>query len=248
MLILLPPSEGKEAPSDGPPLALEELAFAAELTESRLKLLGALERLAAGPRGRAVKMLGVSPGQAAEVAVDAELRRAPAAPAAAVYSGVLYERLGLAALPRRAQRRVLIASALWGVLRPGDRIPYYRLSANAKLPRIGGLAAFWRPVLGEALAGEDRNGSLVVDMRSGAYSAAWKPGAAELVAVRAFSETRGKRKPVSHMAKAVRGEVARALLEAKSAPRDAAGAATVAEAAGFRVELSPGTLDVIVPA
>ena len=49
MLILLPPSEGKAAPSGGPPVALEELAFAAELTESRLKLLGALERLAAVP-------------------------------------------------------------------------------------------------------------------------------------------------------------------------------------------------------
>src|ERR1700754_3518872 len=113
MLILLPPSEGKETPGGGPPLALEELVFAAELTESRLKLLGALERLGAAPLGRAVKILGVSRGQAAEVAVDAGLRGAPAAPAAEVYSGVLYERLGLAALPKRAHRRVLIASVLW---------------------------------------------------------------------------------------------------------------------------------------
>ena len=92
-------------------------------------------------------MLGVSPGQAGEVAVDARLRGAPAAPAAEVYSGVLYERLGLPELPKRARRRVLIASALWGVLRPEDRIPYYRLSAKAKLPKVGGLAGFWRPAL-----------------------------------------------------------------------------------------------------
>jgi cytoplasmic iron level regulating protein YaaA (DUF328/UPF0246 family) len=246
MLILLPPSEGKAAPATGAPVDLEALAFAAELTESRQKLLGALAALADLPLPRAVSMLGLSKGQAGEVAVDSELVAAPAAPAAAVYTGVLYDRLGLPELGVRAQSRVLIASALWGAVRPGDRIPYYRLSAKAKLKGVGPLAAFWRPELAAALP--DRAGDLVVDMRSGAYAAAWKPRRADLVAVRAFSESGGERKPVSHMAKAVRGEVARALLEARKAPKDAEGAAALAEAAGFAVELSPGYLDVIVPA
>lgn len=244
MLILLPPSEGKTAPTSGDQVDLEALAFAGELTESRRKLLGALAALAELPLDRAVSMLAVSKGQAGEVAVDAELSSAPAGPAATVYTGVLYDRLRLPELPRRAQGRVLIASALWGVLRPGDRIPYYRLSAKAKLDGIGGLAAFWRPALTAALP--DEEGTLVVDMRSGAYAAAWRPQRAELLAVRAFTETKGKRKPVSHMAKAVRGEVARALLEAKRAPKSPEAAATTAESAGFKVELTPGHLDVIV--
>jgi len=244
MLILLPPSEGKAAPTAGPPVELEALAFAAALTESRRKLLGALERIAAEPRERAVEMLGVSSGQAGEVEVDARLRGAPAAPAAEVYTGVIYDRIGLPALPARARKRVLIASALWGVLRPEDRIPYYRLSAKARLPGVGALAGFWRPALTEALP--DEEGSLVVDMRSGVYAAAWKPKRAELLAVRAFSQEGGKRKPVSHMAKAVRGEVAKALLEAKRAPEDPESAADVAAKAGFEVELAPGYLDVIV--
>jgi hypothetical protein len=245
MLILLPPSEGKAAPSAGRPVELATLAFAAALTESRRNLLGALERLAAEPLEGAAAMLGVSSGQAGEVEVDARLRGAPAAPAAEVYAGVLYDRLGLAALPAAARKRVLIASALWGVLRPDDRIPYYRLSAKAKLPGVGALAGFWRPALRAALP--DEEGRLVVDMRSGAYAAAWKPKRATLVAVRAFSEDGGKRKPVSHMAKAVRGEVAKALLEAKRAPEDPEAAAAIAARAGFQVELTPGHLDVIVP-
>jgi hypothetical protein len=244
MLILLPPSEGKTAPPTGDPVALEALVFADELTESRRKLLGALAALAELPLGRAVSMLAVSKGQAGEVAVDAALSSAPAAPAATVYTGVLYDRLRLPELSKRAQGRVLIASALWGVVRPADCIPYYRLSAKAKLKGIGGLAAFWRPSLTAALP--DKEGTLVVDMRSGAYSAAWKPKRAELLAVRAFSETKGKRKPVSHMAKAVRGEVARALLEEKKAPETPEAAAAIAERAGFTVELTPGALDVIV--
>jgi hypothetical protein len=245
MLILLPPSEGKTAPVADEPVDLAALAFAAELTERRQKLLGALEALGSVPRKRAVAMLGISPSQAGEIAIDVGLRGAASAPAAEVYSGVLYDRLGLADLPAAAGEKVLIASALWGVLQPGDRIPYYRLSAKAKLTRIGPLAAFWRESLTAAMP--DEPGDLVVDARSGAYAAAWKPKQATLLAVRAFSESGGKRKPVSHMAKAVRGEVVRALLAAKKTPATPEAAATIAEAAGFTVELAPGNLDVIVP-
>ena len=48
------------------------------------------------------------------------------------------------------------------------------------------------------------------------------------------------------MAKATRGEVARALLKSRSVPKTPEAAATIAEAAGFKVELTPGSLDVIV--
>lgn len=245
MLILLPPSEGKTAPTRGAPVDLEALAYADELTESRRKLLGALAALAELPLERAVSMLAVSAGQADEVAVDAELRSAPAGPAATVYTGVLYERLRLPELPKRARGRVLIASALWGVVRPDDRIPYYRFSAKARLDGVGGLAVFWRPALSAALP--DEEGTLVVDMRSGAYAAAWRPKQATLIAVRAFTGSGGKRRPVSHMAKAVRGEVARVLLEAKKPPEGAEAAAQLITAAGFTVELTPGHIDVILP-
>lgn len=242
--MLLPPSEGKTAPGVGAPVELDSLVYSEELGALRGDLLDALERLGRGSKKRAIEALAISPGQVGEIVVDAALREAPAGPAAAVYSGVLYDRLGLAKLPAKARRRVLIASALWGVVRPDDRIPYYRLSAKARLPKVGPIAGYWRTALREALP--DEEGSLVVDMRSGAYAAAWKPQRAELLAVRAFSEQGGKRKPVSHMAKAVRGEVARALLEAKKAPADPEGAAAIAGAAGFEVELKPGFLDVIV--
>ena len=57
---------------------------------------------------------------------------------------MLYEHLGLGSLP---SDRVLIASALWGFVRPTDRIPAYRLSMGATLPRIPSLPALWRDPL-----------------------------------------------------------------------------------------------------
>jgi cytoplasmic iron level regulating protein YaaA (DUF328/UPF0246 family) len=245
MLILLPPSEGKAVPEPGAaPVALDSLAFAEQLGDCRAALLDALERLGGERIDEAVRKLGVSSGQAGEVAIDARLREAPAGPAAEVYAGVLYDRLGLPGLPAAAQERVLIASALWGVVRPSDRIPYYRFSAKARLNGIGAPAAFWREALAEAMP--DEEGELIVDMRSGAYAAAWKPKRATLLGVRAFGEEGGRRKPVTHMAKAVRGEVAKALLEAKNAPSHAEAAAAIVEDAGFKVELNDASLDVIV--
>jgi uncharacterized protein len=244
MLILLPPSEGKAPPVKGAPLDLDSLVFAERLGDKRAALLDALERLAAAPRKAAARRLGVSPGQADEVEIGAGLRGAPVAPAAKIYAGVLYDRLGLASLPKAAQRRVLIASALWGVVRPEDRIPYYRFSSKARLGRIGPPAAFWRPALTAAMP--DEPGALVVDMRSAAYAAAWKPRQATLLSVRAFSEEGGKRKVVSHMAKAVRGDVAKALLAEKKAPGDPESAADLVAKAGFEVELAGANLDVIV--
>lgn len=130
------------------------------------------------------------------------------------------------------------------MVRPSDRIPYYKLPPKEKLDGIGSLAKYWRPALAEALP--DEEGDLIVDMRSGAYSTMWKPKRASLLAVRAFTESEGERKAVSHMAKAVRGDVTRALLEAKKPPTDAEAAAAIAEVAGFTVELSDGSLDAIV--
>ena len=221
MRILLPPSEGKAEPEGGEPVDLDSLVFAAELSKQRLALIRA---------------------------VDPKLRKAPAASAAEVYTGVLYQRLGLgemsAAARRRAAKRVLIASALWGVVRPTDRIPYYRLPPSTKLDGIGALAAWWRPTLAAAMP--DAAGETIVDMRSGAYVAAWKPKQATLLAVRAFREEKGKRVAVSHMAKAVRGDVARALLLARREPKTPDEVAAVASEAGFEVELTPTSLDVIV--
>ena len=217
MLILLPPSEGKAKPEAGEPVDQGSLAFSAELGEKRDELLDVF-----------------NPG----------LREAPAAPADEVYTGVLFKRLQLPELPAKARRQVLIASALWGVMRPEDRIPHYRFPPKTRLDGIGAPAAYWRPALAAALP--DEEGDLVVDMRSAAYATAWKPQRATLLAVRAFTESDGERKAVSHMAKAVRGDVARALLLAKKPPADPEAAAAVAESAGFTVELGDGSLDVIV--
>ena len=249
MLILVPPSEGKAAPDEGPPLVLQELSYP-ELNDRRAELLGHLIKLSGGPPTQALERLGLTAGQVGELDRNATLLTAPTARADSVYSGVLYQHLGLAALPAKARTRadtsLRIASALWGMLAPSDQIPAYRMSIGAKLGGIGGLAAWWRPALITALPRE----GLVVDLRSAAYGAMWRPAGVTFVSVRAFVQgSDGRRKPISHMAKATRGEVAAALLTAASMAKDPEAVADVVAATGARVELvgeqEAWTLDVI---
>jgi cytoplasmic iron level regulating protein YaaA (DUF328/UPF0246 family) len=240
VLVLLPPSEGKRAAEAGAPVDLDALTLAAALGPARAKALAALLKLARGQRKRAMTALGLPPGLAAEVDRDALLDTAPAAPAAEVYTGVLFQHLDLATLKpaalARARERVLVASALWGVVALDDRIPAYRLSMGARLPALskGGLAAWWRPHLTAALP--DEPGSLVVDLRSGTYAAAWRPTAATVVDVKAQT---ADGRPISHMAKAVRGTVARRVLEAGRPPETPAAVAELADDGVGRVELHP---------
>jgi cytoplasmic iron level regulating protein YaaA (DUF328/UPF0246 family) len=237
VLVLLPPSEGKAAPSRGAPVDLSALSHPA-LTKKRERILNTLVRVSGGREATALEALGLSKGQAHELALNRALQTASAAPAAEVYTGVLFERLRLPELPRAARERVLIASALWGVVRPDDRIPAYRLSIGARLPRTPNLAAYWRPELGKALPDD----GLVVDLRSGPYAAAWTPKRGERLGVRAFT---ADGKVISHMVKAIRGDVARLLLGSGEAPETAQEVAEIVSKAGYEVELRAGTLDVV---
>lgn len=256
MLILLPPSEGKHAPVRGKPLDLSTLSHP-ELMTARSTVLDELIEVSGGVD--ATKQLKVGKGLADVVRANTLLRTAPTAPAEQAYTGVLYEALDSASLDaaarRRMSRRLLIFSALFGVLRPTDRIPAYRLAAGVSLPAIGGVARFWRPHLQDALSAK----GLVVDCRSAAYAAMWAPPAEEHLPVRVLREVDGQRSVVSHMAKQTRGYVARALCLESSTPRSAGDlvellnsyfqANPVTTAAGepvaVRVELSERTLDVI---
>ncbi len=251
MLILLPPSEGKSAPRRGKPLDLEGLSFAG-LTEPRAQVLDALVRLCADDPEAAARVLDVPRTQPELVALNADLRTTATARADHVYTGVLYEALGLPALSpaakRRAGRRLAVISSLFGLVRPGDRIPAYRLSGDATLPGLGGVASHWRTHLGPAVE-EATGGGLLVDLRSSTYAAFWRPRSdlvGRVASVRVLQEAAGRRQVVSHFNKATKGRLVRHLLEDGRDPRTPEALARALTDLGWRVEREQGRLDVVV--
>lgn len=213
VLILLPPSETKTAPGSGEPVDPGSLAFS-ELTSAREQVLAELARTSA--RADALEVLGVGERLRGEVERNTRLGTEPAAPALSVYTGVLYDALdpgGLTAAQREeAAASLVVVSALWGAVRPTDRIPAYRLSMGAQLPGLGKLAAHWKRHLPAVLEPAAEDG-LVVDCRSAAYAAAWRAPRQRTVGVKVVREQAGTRTVVSHMAKHTRGLLARHLVE-----------------------------------
>ncbi len=256
MLILIPPSEGKSVPQRGKCLDLDNLALP-QLTDARDQVIEALVDFCRDDPERAAVALGVPKTQLDLVALNAGLRQAPTARADRVYSGVLYDALSPATLStaarRRASSRLMVTSSVFGLVGPGDRIPAYRLSGDATLPGLGGIAAHWRNCLGTA-AEEAVGDGLLVDLRSSMYAAFWRPSLAiaqRVATVRVLHEVDGKRQVVSHFNKATKGRIVRELLEDGAKPRTPVRLAEALRDLGWSVELSqPGKtgtqLDVVV--
>jgi len=248
VIVLLPPSETKRVGGEGPPLRTTSLSFPA-LNPLRDNLVDELVALAADPDASR-RALGLSPKQDAEIERNAALRTSPTAPAILRYTGVLYDALDIeslsAAARSRADARLAVGSALFGLLRADDAVPAYRLSASSKLPGQPTLASRWRPVLEPVLA-ELAAGELVVDLRSGSYAGLGRlPGAVDVDVVAEHAD--GHRTVVSHFNKAHKGRLARVLATSRAEPDTAAGVAAIARRAGMRVERTGEELTVVVAA
>jgi len=223
VLIIVPSSETKRpAPARGRPVALDALSFPA-LRPMRERVLDAL--IATSARPEALARLLVGDSLAEEVARNAALRGLAARPALEVYAGTLHEGLGAATLTpaarRRAARSLVIASALWGAIRPGDRIPPYRLNVSGRLVGMERLDVAWRTVLPDVLARAAGAHGPILDLRSSSYQALGMPaGMADRTVTLGLAHDAAGRRVGNVIVKRVRGQAARTLLEAGVAVKD----------------------------
>lgn len=260
MLILLPPSETKSAPSSGNPVDVTTLSWP-QLRPQRERALKALMKVSA--QKNALEALGVGASLASEVQRNTTLLEAPAAPALEVYTGVLFDALdpGSFTVAQRtvADEVLVVISALWGAVKAADQIPAYRLSgatALRGLGRSGGLkmSTYWKPHLNRHLCPEAQ-GQVVVDCRSATYAAAFQPAPENTVTIKVVQMVKGQRKVVSHNAKHTRGLVARFLVDqlANGAVLNTVQAVADAVCQQWVVELTaptskkPGELTLILP-
>jgi cytoplasmic iron level regulating protein YaaA (DUF328/UPF0246 family) len=218
--ILMPPAERKQ--SGGNPLAPDmfdirsggTFNYFRELNPERKKLIAALETFSRDGGDQREAVFGVKGDMLAQAIEDnTSLAGAPLMAALERYSpGVMYQSMDFSGLPTGAQRRLLehtiILSGLYGLLRPDDLIPSYRLKMDASLPDTGKVSAFWRPhvstVLDRLLAGR-----VVWNLLPGAHQDAWDEGHtyAHQFRVQFVREKGGERKSVSHGVKQLRGQL-----------------------------------------
>lgn len=236
MLVILPPSETKSDGGEAAPLDLDSLVLP-ELNPVRRKLAEAIVDLSADLDASRTA-LGLGATAVAEIERNADLWESPTRTAITRYTGVLYDALDYPGMTRAAKTkagdRLMIGSALFGVVRADDRIPAYRLSGGSRLPGFGTLGALWKPVLSPAL---DRIDDFVVDLRSGVYQKLG-PVDGAVTATVVTEAADGSRKVVSHFNKHFKGLVARELVRTRRNVRDVNALAAVLSDAGQRVEIT----------
>ena len=200
MLILLPPSEKKKSATGSEKFDLSSLVFASDLSDTRM----------------------------AAIASHDSSRTSPAIE---IYDGVLYQGLNWktlsAAEQKRANSKVLIVSAIFGLVKPLDQIFGYKEKIDNKL---------WRDSIAKVAA--KYSDELIIDCRSSTYKGVWPINPANTVEVRIFQIAEGKRKVITHMSKKYRGELTRHLLKQASEPKTPAELHHIA-AQLFECELHP---------
>jgi cytoplasmic iron level regulating protein YaaA (DUF328/UPF0246 family) len=224
VLLILPPSETKLPPPEvGSPLDLDRLSFPS-LTAMRERVMGALVETSQRPD--ALRRLFVNSSLADQVVRNEHLRDLPTRRAVETYAGPLYEGLDAGSwsshAEKRAGRQLVIVSALWGALRPGDRIPPYRLSPHARLVGMDRLDHAWRALLPPILTDAAAQRGPVLDLRSPVYQAVGRPTGLDdqTVTLRIRPSPGGPAHIGDVIAKRVRGQAASHLLSTEAAPEE----------------------------
>jgi uncharacterized protein len=228
LTILLPPSESKASGGTDNRSWLDiaripELNAFSELDETRHILFEDLHRALEQPVPALEKLFRVR-GHALEAALEANWRLPGGPVLAAVrrYTGVMYDYLdyvNMAPTTRQAfEGSAILFSAAWGLLRPTDLIPDYKLKMDAKLPRLGRVSAFWKPQISSTL-NRLLQGHVVWDLLPGAHRQAWD-GRADMSALWRVRFVQSVEKngqttvrTVSHWSKALKGSLVRFLCE-----------------------------------
>lgn len=219
-VILLPPAEGKQP--GGNPFAPDMFDYRTsntfnyfnDLNPQRRKLINALQDTVRGGEAELEALFGVKNG-ALEEAVEANLEIFSGALMATLdrYSpGVMYKAMDFAGLPTGAQRRLLengiIFSGIFGLLRPDDLIPNYKLKMDASLPEIGNVGSYWKPHISPIL-NRRVEGKIVWNLLPNVHRDAWDDARTydSIVNVRFFEESAGERKAITHNVKPLRGQL-----------------------------------------
>jgi cytoplasmic iron level regulating protein YaaA (DUF328/UPF0246 family) len=165
-------------------------------------------------------------------------------PAIEIYDGVLFQGLNWRELTtveqKRANSKVLIVSALFGLVRPLDKIFSYKEKIDNKL---------WREAVAQVSA--KYSNELIIDCRSSTYKGVWTINPQNTVEVRVFKVNGTERIVITHMSKRYRGELTGHLLKQSTDPTTAAEVQRIA-AQLFECELhapvdgQPWALDLLI--
>jgi len=189
ILILIPPSEGKNKGGEG---KLESIHPVTRELLSRVA--GADSKKLYGLKGKALEDA---------IETNKQVLSSGLLPAIERYKGVVYQGIDFDSLDNKElfDERVRIVSGLFGLVRPSQQIPNYRL----KIDKLDA-AKLWKPVISEEL-----KGCFVIDLLPQAHKKAISYDNGVVVDFVIVKD--GERVPAGHNGKFIKGRFVRWLIK-----------------------------------
>lgn len=241
--MLVPPSQGK---ASGGRRTVASGTFDGELGAPREQVIDALRSFVATAATRQLEISLSARGPLLERALVATQEFLDGSPPTLAawrrYQGVVWNYLAPDSLTPAQRRHILVPSGLYGLLASEDRIADYRLKMNASIAPLPPLARFWRPHVTAALLACTRHAT-ILNLLPQEHAAS--VDMAQLASLRNVIDVRfttaDESRAVGHDAKAVKGDLARAVLV------EGLAALSVPMRLGWRVERRDNVVTVIAP-
>jgi uncharacterized protein len=213
--VLVPPSQGK---ANGGRRSTKSGEFDDALSLPREQVVDALSRFLERATSRELEVTFGARGPLLEHAV-ASSREVVAGTAKVLpvwrrYQGVVWTHLAPETLSSSQRRRILVPSGLYGLLEGEDNIADYRLRMNVRLAPLASLALFWRSHVTSALIARARRAT-VVNFLPKEHAASIDLGelAKHVTVLNVHFVAEDEQRAVGHDAKAVKGHLARCVLD-----------------------------------
>ena len=218
MYILIPPSEGKNPYSNKEYFSLDSLSYKS-LNVIRSEIINYLSDNKI-TKENYIKTFGISSRNYEKInKMNSGIKTSEVIPSISRYTGVLYDFIDYQSLDEKVKNllhdSIIIFSGLFGLLRPLDKIPNYKLKMGTKLLNGIKLSKFWKNQITSVLQNELEN-QIVCNLLPTEFNSAFDSKVINLNYELKFSffqeNNDGEFKSITHWTKALRGSLVRYLL------------------------------------
>lgn len=218
MFILIPPSEAKNPSEDEQTFLLNKLSFNS-LNKKRSKIIDYLSEQNFSVENY-TSIFDISTRNYEKInALNSNIKNSKVLSSIERYTGVLYDYLDYSNLDEKDKiefnKSVIIFSGLFGLLRPEDKIPNYKLKMATKLFDDKKLSKYWNKEITNVLKGQ-LNDQIVCNMLPNEFMLAFDKTIISPRYELTFSFLQenkvGELKSITHWTKALRGSLIRYLL------------------------------------
>jgi hypothetical protein len=246
-IILLPPSEGKaKEGNENKPYRLVENSkqhnYFKKLNFDRQYLINSLKEAISISETKELEKIFELKDKKLQEAIEniLDILNLPTLPAIERYTGVMFKAMNYQNLSdiekERANQSILFISGLFGLLKPQDYIPEYKLKISSKIKDLS-ITQFWKERLRGILELEIKD-KLILDLLPQTHQKVLEYNSLDTIKIQFAKKENGKLKQEGHFSKELKGEFIKYILKKEKITKEYIKAFTHSKGHTFDAEKS----------